>query len=231
MNLPSDPAEMAICSIYVPILTDLNGKNHPESVGIRFSHENPDESTSVRKMVRMACTPGSVRGPRPRGWPFIWDDARASPQAINPAGGAETPCAAGARPALFDLAAGGACRAAPVARGAVGSYPTVSPLPPRRKAVCSLWRFPSGRPGRALPGAVSPCSPDVPHPPREARPSGHPHDVSRPPERPRSTWSGLRMRARPRPRPVRPARAAPDPPRGRAFARLQEALSSERAPP
>ena len=30
---------------------------------------------------------------------------------------------------LFGIAPGGACRATPVARGAVGSYPTVSPLP------------------------------------------------------------------------------------------------------
>jgi hypothetical protein len=43
---------------------------------------------------------------------------------------------------LSDLAPGGACRATPVAGGAVGSYPTVSPLPERTLAVCSLWRFP-----------------------------------------------------------------------------------------
>ena len=45
---------------------------------------------------------------------------------------------------LSDLAPGGACRAAPVAGGAVGSYPAVSPLPERTPAVCSLWRFPWG---------------------------------------------------------------------------------------
>src|SRR2546423_11735564 len=32
-------------------------------------------------------------------------------------------------PGLFDLARGGVCRALPVTREAVGSYPTVSPLP------------------------------------------------------------------------------------------------------
>jgi len=32
-------------------------------------------------------------------------------------------------PSLFGLAPGGVCRAAPVARRAVGSYPTLSPLP------------------------------------------------------------------------------------------------------
>ena len=43
--------------------------------------------------------------------------------------------------------------------GAVGSYPTLSPLPVRPEppsAVCSLRRFPSPRDARALPGAV-PC--------------------------------------------------------------------------
>jgi len=43
---------------------------------------------------------------------------------------------------------------------AVGSYPTLSPLPVRRKpppsAVCSLWHFPSPRGARGLPGTV-PC--------------------------------------------------------------------------
>jgi len=42
---------------------------------------------------------------------------------------------------------------------AVGSYSTVSPLPSRRMAVCSLWHFPS-RPAltsraQGLPGSLS----------------------------------------------------------------------------
>jgi len=45
-----------------------------------------------------------------------------------PSGGIPLPGPARAG-ALFGVAPGGACRAAPVARGAVGSYPTVSPLP------------------------------------------------------------------------------------------------------
>lgn len=86
---------------------------------------------------------------------------------------------------LSDLAPGGACRAAPVAGGAVGSYPTISPLPgirigePRRSVFCGA--FPEVRgcplPRRALPGTVPPWSPDFPHAPPEsdgARPSGHP---------------------------------------------------------
>ena len=63
---------------------------------------------------------------------------------------------------LFGIAPGGACRAAPVASRAVGSYSTVSPLPVQAQAVCFLWRFPSGFPGRALPGTVVLWSPDFP---------------------------------------------------------------------
>jgi hypothetical protein len=69
-------------------------------------------------------------------------------------------------PPLFGLAPGGVCRAASVAGRAVGSYPTVSPLPARRtgQAVCFLWHFPWGRPRRMLSGTVFPWSPDFPHP-------------------------------------------------------------------
>ncbi len=71
---------------------------------------------------------------------------------------------------LFGLAPGGVCHAASVAGRAVGSYPTVSPLPgwfaARKRAnpaVCFLWHFPWGRPRRTLSGTVSPWSPDFPH--------------------------------------------------------------------
>lgn len=73
---------------------------------------------------------------------------------------------------LFGIAPGGACRAVPVAKDAVGSYPTVSPLLPQAEAVCSLWRFPSGFPGRALPGTVALWSPDFPRRFAPPRPSG-----------------------------------------------------------
>ena len=50
-------------------------------------------------------------------------------------------------PALFGLSSDGVCRARGVTVAAVGSYPTVSPLPDppltrRPSAVCSLWHFP-----------------------------------------------------------------------------------------
>src|SRR5207247_352107 len=57
---------------------------------------------------------------------------------------------------LLGLAPTGGCRAAPVARRAVGSYPTVSPLPFGSRAVCSLWPCPSPCGAQALPGGL-PC--------------------------------------------------------------------------
>ncbi len=84
------------------------------------------------------------------------------------------------RPPLCGLAPGGVYPAAPVARGAVRSCRTVSPLPAagvsRARAVCFLWHCPWGRPRRPLAGTVFPWSPDFP-PPRlpaaaAVRPSG-----------------------------------------------------------
>jgi len=73
----------------------------------------------------------------------------------------------GSRPApsLFGFAPGGVYHAGPVAGPAVGSYPTLSPLPRRQctgEAVCFLWHFPWGRPRRPLAGTVFPWSPDFP---------------------------------------------------------------------
>ena len=78
---------------------------------------------------------------------------------------------------LFGLAPGGVYPAAPVARGAVRSCRTVSPLPAGRlavlaRAVCFLWHFPWGHPRRPLAGTVFPWSPDFPLPPGRQRPSG-----------------------------------------------------------
>ena len=56
---------------------------------------------------------------------------------------------------LFGFAPGRVYRALPVTREAVGSYPTVSPLPRLREAVCSLRHFPWGCPRWALPTALS----------------------------------------------------------------------------
>ncbi len=96
-------------------------------------------------------------------------------------------------PSLFGLAPGGVYRAAPVASRAVGSYPTLSPLPriqrSRIVAVCFLWHFPWGRPRRPLTGTVSPWSPDFPHP----QPFGFAGAAARPAGK---AYKGVRVRKR-----------------------------------
>lgn len=82
---------------------------------------------------------------------------------------------------LLGLAPGGVCHASPVTSAAVGSYPTLSPLPFGRSggAVCFLWHFPSAHAGRLLAVALSTWSPDFP-------PAwGYPHTSGCP-----AIWSG-----------------------------------------
>ena len=61
--------------------------------------------------------------------PFVLDRCCHRPHATYPDGGPETALRVTPQPPLFGLAPGGVCRAAPVASRAVGSYPTLSPLP------------------------------------------------------------------------------------------------------
>ncbi len=65
--------------------------------------------------------------------------------------------------------------------------------PARSGVVSSLWRFPSGFPGRALPGTAASWSPDFPRVPKDPRSSGHPREAGvRRSERPRQpTWCAL----------------------------------------
>ena len=69
---------------------------------------------------------------------------------------------------LLGLAPGGVCRARHVTAAPVRSYRTLSPLPVRDSrvaapsAVCSLWHFPAGFPGWALPTALALWCPDFP---------------------------------------------------------------------
>jgi len=100
--------------------------------------------------------------------------------------GGNAPAPLRARPSLFGLAPGGVYPAAPVARSAVRSCRTVSPLPAGCRmgfhailawAVCFLWHCPWGRPRRRLAGTVFPWSPDFPPPSPE---SGTGDDSGRP---------------------------------------------------
>ena len=97
---------------------------------------------------------------------------------------------------LFGLAPGGVCPAAPVARDAVRSYRTISPLPvpvARPSAVYFLWHFPSARAAQALPGAL-PCGARTFLRPVERRSSGRlpPDRKIRPNAYDRNCYSGFR---------------------------------------
>ena len=65
------------------------------------------------------------------GWPFLWGIGYPIPRCGLPerTSLAGTVARRTTSPLLFGLAPDGVCRAAPVAGDAVGSYPTVSPLP------------------------------------------------------------------------------------------------------
>ncbi len=78
-----------------------------------------------KSYARGACKPDSVQGLPPLDDHSSWPAVTNTPLAANPNIKAE-----GAHATfLFGIAPGGACRAGPVARPAVGSYSTVSPLP------------------------------------------------------------------------------------------------------
>ena len=79
---------------------------------------------------------------------------------------------------LFGLAPTGGYRATAVASGAVGSYPTVSPLPclppcEADRAVCSLLPCPSPFGAQALPGSL-PLELGL----SSRRPCGHPATIA-----------------------------------------------------
>ena len=69
-------------------------------------------------------------------------------------------------------------RLSPAARCALTApfhpYPSLFHFWRSLRAVCFLWHFPWGRPRRALPGTVSPWSPDFPPSAPESANSSHP---------------------------------------------------------
>ena len=71
--------------------------------------------------------------------PFLLDRCCHPSHATHPDGEVEnSPCGFPRAPSLFGLAPGGVCHAAPVAGRAVGSYPTLSPLPQLRGGLLSV---------------------------------------------------------------------------------------------
>jgi len=96
------------------------------------------------------------------------------PRATYPDGSAETrlPVEPAYRPYSVLLPVGFAVPvASPSPRCALTApfHPCLATGKAGGRAVCSLWHFPWGRPRRALPGTVSPWSPDFPPP------DGFPH--------------------------------------------------------
>lgn len=108
----------------------------------------PEQKRFWNKLRQTACKPGSVpycpKTGSTWGRSFIWDGCRQPPLATNPDDCSKAEPAPMPKheraPSLFSLAPGGACRAVPVARTAVRSYRTVSPLP-RRARRPSVRRF------------------------------------------------------------------------------------------
>ena len=121
-------------------------------IDIQYRARTRAESVSYREQLRSGvrmervCRPDSVR--RSPGVTVI----RLGPRL--PGGSSHLPARTDGRPSrrephacLFGVAPGGVWRAVPVTGNAVGSYPTVSPLPATAfaaaSAVCSLCHFPS----------------------------------------------------------------------------------------
>jgi len=111
--------------------------------------ENAEGSVGTRRPVSRVLSDARKRETAiPLDRPLL-AGSRDLPGPLGPA--TALPARAGAR-SLFGLAPGGACHAVPVAGNAVGSYPTLSPLPAprgRRSAFCGA--FPGVTPGGRYP--------------------------------------------------------------------------------
>jgi len=151
----------------VPTLLEI-----PETGGELLSKTCPKHQSvftgvtdEERLRRQMACKPGSVLRALASIEAMTIHLGRLSPGASRDRPGWRSENGPGQQadpPPLLGLAPGGVYRAVPVTSDAVRSYRTLSPLPEINQAVCFLWHFPWGRPRRALPGTVSPWSPDFP---------------------------------------------------------------------
>ncbi len=135
-----------------------------------------DAPIGIGEICQTACKPGSVPVSGRR--PFIWDARCRTPRATYPDSGAKTRLRPKPRavPTWSCSRWGLPCRPCCQRRGALLPHPfTLTRADWRNRstgAVCFLWHFPWGRPRRALPGTVSPWSPDFP--PSICMKSGHP---------------------------------------------------------
>jgi hypothetical protein len=113
---------------------------------------------------RILCSVGGFPPPEPRS--FLWARGHPRARAADPEMSRSRRMGRAPSISLFGLAPHGVYPAPSVAVGAVRSYRTVSPLPSgpfgSRKAVCSLWHFPSRRRDRGLPGMPPVGSSDFP---------------------------------------------------------------------
>ena len=139
-----------------------------------------------------ACKPGSVTGGSPRdghssGTPVTGRLVRPT-RAAGRKPTRRSLATAPHRPYLVLLPEGFAMpHPLPGARCALTApFQPCSPALGPGRAVCSLWHFPWGRPRRALPGSVSPWSPDFPPPRASGGDGGHP-----------AVWPALTTPARP----------------------------------
>jgi hypothetical protein len=131
----------------------------------------------LKSTGQAACKPGSVPVRRSGGrWPFLWDVRCRTPRATYPddwPGNRPSRRSGSVVPTWSCSRWGLPCRPRRRRRGAPLPHPfTLTRRPRPRRADCSLWHFPWGRPRRALPGTVFPWSPDFPPPGRPG--SGHP---------------------------------------------------------
>lgn len=154
----------------------LPGPSHPLRLRLRpLPREGEGECSgaqvarprdSPQKSCQTVCKPGSVPsedGDDHSSGPSIagrFSRPTRTPRAVNPAsqkrvlGPRDVPIRSCSRRGL-------PCRSCYQARGGLLPHPFTLPRV-ETQAVCFLWRSPSGHPGRALPAAFSPWSPDFP---------------------------------------------------------------------
>lgn len=126
---------------------------------LRESPESSREKFQKGENSQLACKPGSVwprfdpeRGSHSSGTTFA--RRLSQPTRITRPKTGCRPAGAGPALSLFGLAPGGVYLATPVTSGAVGSYPTLSPLPPKRWRSTLCGTFPGVAPAGRYP---APC--------------------------------------------------------------------------